>query len=42
MALGKYGILMLPVAFLNRATPYIDFTDEAVVQAGGPVVKIIL
>lgn len=42
MALGKYGILMLPVAFLNRATPYIDFTDEAVGQAGGPVVKIIL
>ena len=28
----KYGYLMLPVAFPDKVTPDIDFTDESVVQ----------
>ena len=38
----KYGHLMLPGAFSDKATIDIDFTDEAVVQCDIPVVKILL
>ena len=39
---SKYGHLMLPGAFLDRVTPDIDLTDEAVVQCDVPVVKMLL
>ena len=38
----KYGHLMLPEAFLDKVTPDIDFTDEAVVQYDVPAKKIHL
>ena len=40
--LSKYGYLMLPEAFPEKATPEIDFIDESVVQCYVPVVKILL
>ena len=40
---SKYGRLMLPsVAFPDKVTPDIDFTNETVVQCDVPVVKILL
>ena len=39
---SKYGHLMLPGTFLDRVTPDIDLTDEAVVQCDVPVVKMLL
>ena len=40
---SKYGHLMLPSgAFPDNVSPYIDFTDETVVQCDDPVVKILL
>ena len=33
---------MLPGAFPDKATPDIDFTDEAVVQSDVPVLNILL
>ena len=38
----KYGHLMLPGAFLDKVTPDIGFTDEAVVQYDVPAKKIHL
>ena len=32
---------MLPGLFLDKETPDIDFTDEAVVQCDVPVVKVL-
>ena len=40
--LSKYGNLMLPRVFSDKAIPDIDFTDEAVVQCDVPVIKILL
>ena len=42
MIMSKYGHLMLPGAFPDKVTPYIDFKDEALVQCYVPVVKILL
>ena len=42
MIMSKYGHLMLPGAFPDKITPYIDFKDEALVQCYVPVVKILL
>ena len=43
---SKYEYLMLPGAFPDKVTPYIDFTDESVVQSDNtckvPVVKMLL
>ena len=39
--MSKYGHLMLPEAFPDKATPATDFTDKAVVQYDVPVVKIL-
>ena len=36
---SKYGQLMLPGVFPDKITSDIDFTDEAVVDHGVPVVK---
>ena len=42
---SKYEYLILPGAFPHKVTPYIDFTDESVVQSGNtckvPVVEIL-
>ena len=40
--MSKYGHLMLPGAFPDKVTPYIDFKDETVVQYDVPVIKILL
>ena len=40
--LSKYGYLMLPGAFPDKATSDIDFIDESVVQCYVPLVKILL
>ena len=40
--MSKYGHLMLPGAFPDKVTLYIDFKDQAVVQCDVPVVKILL
>ena len=39
MTWAKYGHSMLPGAFLDKVTPKIVFTDEAVVQCDVPVKK---
>ena len=39
---AKSGHLVLPGAFPNNVTTYIDLTDEAVVQCDVPVLKILL
>ena len=39
---SKYGHLMLPEAYPDKATPDIDFTDETVVQCDLPLVKRLL
>ena len=39
--MSKHGHLMLPGAFPDKVTPYIDFEDQAVVQCDVPVVKIL-
>ena len=43
---SKYEYLILPGAFPHKVTPYIDFTDESVVQSGNtckvPVIEILL
>ena len=39
---SKYRHLLLPGAFPDKATPDIDFIDEAVVQCFVPAVKILL
>ena len=36
----KYGSLVLPGAFPDKAAPDIKFTDEAVVQCDVPVTKM--
>ena len=38
---SKYGHLIIPRAFPDKATSDIDFTDEVVVQCHVPVVKIL-
>ena len=39
---SKYGHLMPPGTFPDKATPDICFTVEAVVQCDVPVVKVLL
>ena len=38
----EYGHLILPGAFPDKVTPYINFKYEVVVQCDVPVVKILL
>ena len=40
--LSKYGYLLPPGTFPDKATPDIDFIDESVVQCYVPFVKILL
>ena len=40
--LSKYGYLMLPGAFPDKATLNIDFIDESVVQCYVPLLQILL
>ena len=39
---SKYGHLMLPGSFPDKATPDIAFIDDAVAQSDIPVIKILL
>ena len=42
MIRAQCGHLTLPMIFLDKVIPDVDFTDEAVLQCDDPVVKILL